>query len=599
VPPVTAAYISTHLLRATYLLSRGVTVVDRRVLALIVLALWLLAACGAEDTASQSGYSSQLPYREGTADARAILAVANDPQIDQATLDTAVALDVRAAANIDAARKAVAEVNPAAHRPFNSLQALWAVPYCKSRCLSRLLSYAHEQGIYADAGAEVVFSPAAIDNSHLAKVAAWIDAAEHSIDIAMYSYSHSGAVRQALEAAAQRGVRIRFLANSDLAKSATKGGGLETMGIDVRRVTKIMHHKMCIIDGPRDAAARQRAYSARVISGSANWSTSAATRYDENTLFMQNYAEITLRMQRDFDTLWAGSRDVVYNSDLNWDQDSANIDEGDIGRYDDANTDVHLTSFNFIPTTNGSWSKTGTTVVSDAIVAAISERATHSLKIASGHFVSVPIAQAVRDALSQRPGLDVEINLDCQETSKSGDIRDIKDDIELAGGRIVYKCNTYRWHYKYAAQMHHKYIIFDEAELWTGSLNFSDNAETGTFENMMVFQGAEHQNLVALYLKNHSKIESYGSNGSLDELRHDVEHKDEVPLSWQDPISMDLEQFEDLKDLMRQQCPAVAPWSNTPEAKTYQAHFNKNPQWFARCQKTGYPWPLVPAAERL
>ena len=39
------------------------------------------------------------------------------------------------------------------------------------------------------------------------------------------------------------------------------------------------------------------------------------------------------------------------------------------------------------------------------------------------------------------------------------------------------------------SQMHHKYMVIDGDELWTGSFNLSDNAEHNTMENMLDFRG--------------------------------------------------------------------------------------------------------------
>jgi phosphatidylserine/phosphatidylglycerophosphate/cardiolipin synthase-like enzyme len=240
-------------------------------------------------------------------------------------------------------------------------------------------------------------------------------------------------------------------------------------------------------------------------------------------------------------------------------------------------------------------------VVSDALAEAIGQ-AQRSIRIASGHLVSEPIAQAVLDALSNNPSLEVEIALDCQETSKNGAIRDIKAAIENRGGSIFYKCNTYRWHYVYAQQMHHKYVIIDDEILYTGSYNFSDNAENNTFENVIMFKGAEHASLVASYVQNHEMVRNYGRRDdirALTELREEIEFGDSVPLSWGTPISMTLDTFLALKDLIREHCPATKFWESTPEAKTYNKYFNSQPQWFSYCKKYGYPWPSVPVNMRV
>lgn len=567
---------------------------------LTAIGIFGLAACS--DIGATEDEARAVPYAEGSAEAVAILGVANDQELDLEVFDDTIGLDARAAKNIIKHRDGEDPDSSADDNRFDNLAELYGVSYCKKSCLDRILDYAKANGYYnGNESIQVVFSPQPAESTHLTKIADYIDTAEESIDIAMYSYSHGGAVRTALKSAMDRGVKIRFLANSDLANSASKGGGLEEMGIDVRRVTKIMHHKFAIIDGPRDDDSLDKASTAKIVTGSGNWSSSAGTLYDENTLFLDGgYTEIALRMQRDFDTLWAGSKDVVYE-DFTWDQTRANITDDLIADNDDPNTHVLLTSYNFKSNGNGGWSTLDSQVVADGLSDAILG-AQSSIKIASGHFVSIPISEALVAALEANPSLDVQIALDCQETSKGGVYRDLKDRIEELGGTITYKCNTYRWHYKYAKQMHHKYMIIDDTTLYTGSYNMSKNAEKNTFENMVMLSGPEHADLIAQYIENQAKMQSYGAEDggqALTDLREEIESGDAVPLSWQTPISMSLDEFQSLKNLIRDACPATKSWENTGAAKTYNKYFNKQPQWFAYCQKDGYPWPSVPSNLRV
>jgi phosphatidylserine/phosphatidylglycerophosphate/cardiolipin synthase-like enzyme len=576
----------------------------RAKLGFIVSALGLglaLGACAGDDIGSGEGDASSIPFAENSAEASAIKAVANDRSLDFDAFDDEVALHKKAAQNLIAYRDGDLD-DAGDDNDFDTLAELYSVSYCKSTCLKKLLKYAKANGYYGgNENISVIFSPQSGDDTHLQRIADTIDAeADDTIDIAMYSYSHQEPVRGALQRALDRGVQIRFLADTDLANSASKGGGLEAMGINVRRVTKIMHHKFAIIDGPRDNETLDRASDAFIITGSANWSGSAATKYDENTLFMTGYTELALRLQRDFDYLYAGSKDAVHVEGLEWDQTRGDITDELIAENDDPNTDAFLTSYNFKPTASQGWSVLGTTVVTDQLVEIIAG-AEKSMHIASGHFLNEPIAKAILDALENNPDLEVEIVLDCQEVSKSGNIASLKKAIEAAGGSIYYKCNTYRWHYKYADQMHHKYLVVDGKTLFTGSLNFSMNAEINTFENMLMFAGPEHAPLVASYLQNHAKVRGYGRDDNmqaLTDLEEEIETGDSVPLNWKPAISMDLGDFQDLKDLIRAECPATKSWLQNGAAKTYNKYFNKQPQWFSYCKKDGYAWPSVPVNMR-
>jgi phosphatidylserine/phosphatidylglycerophosphate/cardiolipin synthase-like enzyme len=184
---------------------------------------------------------------------------------------------------------------------FDTVREVDDVKGVGSATLKRLVTLADTRGYLAAEKAkqrEVIFSPQLAAESHNAEVARVIASAKSSLDIAMYSYSDAG-IAAALADAVKRGVKVRFIfetasedrkATTSAALAATKSGKLEAMGVDVRWVNKIMHHKLMIVDGPRDAA--EAASTATLVTGSGNWSNGAATVYDENTLFMTGYPEL-------------------------------------------------------------------------------------------------------------------------------------------------------------------------------------------------------------------------------------------------------------------------------------------------------------------
>src|SRR5690606_3395357 len=126
------------------------------------------------------------------------------------------------------------------------------------------------------------------------------------------------AIMEALERARNREVSVRMIfdaASTDRTDpEGTLSAKLEDMGIEVRWINKVMHHKFAIVDGVRTDADDPR--DSTLITGSANWSHSAGTRYDENTLFVRRNAELVLRFQREFNHLWENSRDLVWNEEI-------------------------------------------------------------------------------------------------------------------------------------------------------------------------------------------------------------------------------------------------------------------------------------------
>ncbi len=431
----------------------------------------------------------------------------------------------------------------------------------------------------------VVFSPQTGTATHTAKVAELIDKARKSIDIAMYSFSDAN-ISAALERATGRGVKVRFVfetAGEDKSLTgpallASKSGQLERRGVDVRYVNKIMHHKFMIVDGPRDVASRAR--TAMIVTGSANWSNSAATRYDENTLFVAGEPELALRLQREFNLMWDNSRDFT-SATFTFENSTLAIPDP----IKPENTGLHalFTSANF--DRNGTTFKTTErNEVADALVRGI-EGAKKSIHIASGHLRSRPVSEALIAKVKSDPALDVRVYLDGQEfISESGHkaqldeldacrikangneskLSDCNDRgflfglmVGEAGAKVRYKYYMYRWNASTAAQMHHKYMIVDGETLYTGSYNLSDNAEHSTFENMLVWSGRKYAPLVAEYEANFANIWATGeSDGRLATLNARVENDDTIPLSF-DPVSLDWQQIVDLKSNIRKNCKAV------------------------------------------
>jgi phosphatidylserine/phosphatidylglycerophosphate/cardiolipin synthase-like enzyme len=563
----------------------------------LALALSLsLPACTVEDDLLDDEHASfptgkaDGAIEEGSAEARAVLALVNDPAVDQAELDDDAGLHRRAATNIITHRNGPdGQVGTVDDDALGSLRELDDVPYVGRVALARLLDYAVARG-YLDAERgkrmAVVFSPMPYEQSHNVRVAGLIDGAQHSIDIAMYSYSDAR-IAAALEAAVARGVSIRFifdtayedrtLTGADLQNS--KSGRLERMGINVRYVNKIMHHKLAIIDGPRDVA--ERAATATIVTGSGNWSNGAATRYDENTLFFAGYEELTLRLQREFNLLWEHSRDLVVNAALPYELSTLNLPDSAI--VDDPTTGVLFTSSNF-SVSGTTFRVLGRDTVSDELCAAIAG-ATESIHLASGHLRSRPVAEALMAKRAASPDIDIRVHLDGQEYSSAwahdeqqGDLEDClaaagsdaskirkcQDNgflfgyqVGLAGIDVQYKYYAYRWHYAYAVQMHHKYMVIDGDTLYTGSYNLSDNAEHNTFENMFVFSGAELAGLVASFEANFETMWVLGrADNRYAQLVAEVESAALVPLVFA-PMALDWTEVTELKAIIKANCAVI------------------------------------------
>jgi phosphatidylserine/phosphatidylglycerophosphate/cardiolipin synthase-like enzyme len=528
---------------------------------------------------------------EGSPEALGVLALVNDKTMSASKLKSAAGVTTRVSNNITRHRDGV-DLTPATadDDPFDTLAELDAIPYVGPATLNALLEAARDRGLVA-AGAkiDVVFSPQPAASSHNARIAQMIRDSKFTVDIAMYSYSDAG-INAAITDAVIRGVKVRFLfedARDDkniidpVMLAATKSGRLEAAGVDVRYVNKILHHKFAIVDGPRDEAAR--AATAKLVTGSANWSSSAATQFDENTFFIQDSAELTATYQNEFDVLWRGSRELSAGATPQ-PGSSVNITPAQVA--DEAGVGVLLTRFNM--TAGGADGTTWTTdknsmKVADQWVAAI-QRATTSIHIGSGHMRLRPVADALVAKKLATPSIDIKVYLDQQEfISASGDAAQ-KAEVEAcianattaaqkrdcsyndflfsktlvdAGIDVRFKSYAYRWDHSYAPQMHSKYMVIDGKELISGSYNLSMNAEHATFENALHLTGVQFKPLITKFEQNFATMwETNRAGGKLEALRNEIATSSSIPLVFP-PIAMTWPEFDALRVLIRENCALV------------------------------------------
>ena len=525
---------------------------------------------------------------EGSPEALAVLALVNDTAVDVGELDNDAGLNATAAKNIIAHRDGSdAAAATADDDPYDTLAELDAVPFVGPIALTALLEYAKEKGLLGgEANVSVIFSPQPAEASHNARIAQLIDQAEHTVDIAMYSYSDAG-IQAALERAVDRGIKVRFvfetanqeksLTGSALANS--KSGRLEAAGVNVRFVNKIMHHKFAIIDGPRDEV--ERAATSTLVTGSGNWSFSGGSQFDENTLFFTGQAELAMRYQREFDLMWNHSRDLVADSSLAFEVSTADLSNIP----DTPGLDVLLTSANMRVSEGSTTFSTdkSSLKVASAWVAAI-QGARESIHIASGHLRLKPVAEALIAAKQANPDLDIKLYLDQQEfISASGDDFQ-KNEVEeclagadteserfdcqnkeflwsrsvlLGGIDVRFKSYAFRWDHSYAVQMHDKYMVIDGERLFSGSYNLSMNSEHDTFENCVVMEGPEFADIVSAYEANFAAIWETGRpEDLLTGLRDEIATAETIPIVFTS-MALTWQEFTDLRTLIMENCTQV------------------------------------------
>lgn len=534
-----------------------------------------LAACspvylapGAPDAAERSACAEN-----------AIVAFVNAPASTEAVM-VGAGVYVLGARNVIAVRDGADKVpGTADDHAFGSVAEIDAVPQIGTSSMAAL-----EAVGAAACDAAVVFSPQPWSSSNLAALVAAFDGAERSIDVMIYSFSDT-AVRDALARAVARGVTVRVLyqnAPTDAGKSTSMSAQLEDRGIEVRGVNKILHHKVAIVDGARTSLAE--AAGATVITGSGNWSNSAATKYDENTVTLRGDVKAALSYQAEFDDVWAHSRPYVRNESL------APVASLPVTREDAAaavGTEVWFTSANFrvyeSATYGWTWAKDGGQQQVVSRMVDLIGTAEHSLWIASGHFRSRPIAEAVIQAKQLHPDLDVRVYLDqqeytsawtfddeeqdwaaCMAAASDDDDRQVCDEmgnhfgylLVKAGIPVRYKTFAYRWDYSYAPQMHDKYLIVDGERVATGSYNYSFTAEYDTFENVIVLDRATAPGVVDGFVANHAALWETNRD-AYDGLLAEIEDgAGPIPLVFPS-MALEWDRVDELKDALRDACPDV------------------------------------------
>lgn len=327
------------------------------------------------------------------------------------------------------------------------------------------------------------------------------------VDIAMYSLSDSGTIAQ-LKALASAGTRIRVILDR-AGNKASLVADLEQAGVDVRTMSLTMHHKFALL---YPIAEETPVSEPLLITGSGNWSVSGMRLYDEDFLWFKEEPEYTRPFRFEFENLWNFSRPIGHERfapvpDPQWLQDGLN-------------QPVLFTSSNLEPRLrHNGWGFSeragiGGGVAGTTVISAI-DAATREVFIATTHFRRRDIYEALNRAMLR--GVAVSLVLDAQEyhrlVSRSQGMRDQRqrffDEIlGLDGAEVRYKFNMPYWDYKYARQMHAKFMIVDGSLVLTGSFNWSENSELNGFENLLTLKNPD---AIAAYRERFEAIFQYGS----------------------------------------------------------------------------------------
>ena len=126
------------------------------------------------------------------------------------------------------------------------------------------------------------------------RVISWINRANSSIDLAIYSFTHDD-ISRALINAYNKGVKVRVIMEERNVDKYSEYGKLVKAGIPVKldENSALMHNKFMIIDGKV------------VLTGSFNYTNSADKRNDENLVVIAS-PQVAESYEEEFNEMWSG-----------------------------------------------------------------------------------------------------------------------------------------------------------------------------------------------------------------------------------------------------------------------------------------------------
>lgn len=264
-----------------------------------------------------------------------------------------------------------------------------------------------------------------------------INSAQSSIDFAIYGYTKIPAIEKALENAQQRGVKIRFVYDSDANNfniypdTAYLAKVFKDNCSD--HLAPIMHDKFFIFDNKI------------VFTGSANIATTDMSGFNSNVILVINSDRIADIYEKEFEQMYNGR-----------------FHKAKLKIRDKQNDDI---SVYFSPKDKGI----------DAIIPLINN-AKKYIYIPAFLVTYKELAESLIAAKNR--GVDVKIILDATNTHQGSHSK--LNELRKAGIQV----KTENW----AGKLHSKSIIIDDIYTIIGSMNFSRSGQSSNDENLLIIK---------------------------------------------------------------------------------------------------------------
>ncbi len=307
--------------------------------------------------------------------------------------------------------------------------------------------------------------PNVISGSVEEKLIAYIDAAQTSIHIASFEFNLT-AVAQALIAAHNRGVDVRWVTDSENGLQADRDPGrgqfamLTQAGIEVRGDldrSAFMHNKFWIFD-------RQIVWT-----GSTNVTRNGVYAQNNNVIVIRS-PELAALYESEFEEMWNGQFGAKSPS-----------------RLAEQSLIVNGTPIQVIFTSEDR--------AIEPFIIPLIQQAQKSVYFMAFSFTDYPLA----DAMIQRylRGVDV-----------AGVFETFGSETDASELRTLYCAEVPVRQDGNKGFLHHKVIIVDERYVITGSLNFSTRAETANDENVIIL---DNPDIARLYVEEFERVWAQGN----------------------------------------------------------------------------------------
>lgn len=270
-----------------------------------------------------------------------------------------------------------------------------------------------------------------------------INSTQNSLDIAVYGYSSTPQIEEALKSAIKRGVNVRLVYDIDSQGNniyehtylLTKIIPQNISDLASAEVRNIMHNKFYIFDDKK------------VITGSANLSHTDMSGFNTNSIILINSPEVAKLYKQEFEQLYNGK---FHNAKISFPNKRIKVSNIELEIY-------------FSPQDKA---------ITNAVLPLI-EKAKEYIYIPTFVLTEKRVADALINA--HKRGVDVKVIIDALSASNAF----TKHELLRQSGISVKTEN-------YAGKMHSKSLIVDDKSTIIGSMNFSNSGEKRNDENLVL-----------------------------------------------------------------------------------------------------------------